>query len=54
MAQLDHQAHWLATQNIARFEQHLKTETDISRRKMLENLLVLEREKLSVINAAAR
>jgi hypothetical protein len=40
---------WLMTENIARFEQLLKTESDTCHRKMLEGLLVLEREKLKDI-----
>ena len=54
MGQRDHQAHWVATENIARFEQQLKNETDTCQRKLLEGLLVLEREKLKAIYAAER
>jgi hypothetical protein len=54
MGQRDHQAHWIATENIARFEQQLKAETDTCQRKLLEGLLVLEREKLKAIYAADR
>jgi hypothetical protein len=51
MGQRDHQAHWIARENIARFEQQLTTETDTCRRKLLEGLIVLEREKLRAIAA---
>lgn len=37
-----------------RFEEQLKTESDICRRKLLEGLMVLEREKLRSISASAR
>ena len=40
--------------NIARFEQQIKSETDTCQRKLLEGLLVLEREKLKTIYAADR
>jgi hypothetical protein len=43
----DHLAQWVVTENIARFEEKLKTETDSSQRKLLENLLSLERKKLT-------
>jgi hypothetical protein len=50
----DRQTHWIATENIARFEQQLKTETDTCQRKLLEGLMVLERQKIKAINAARR
>lgn len=37
---------WLMTENIARFERLMKTESDTCHRKMLEGLLVRERQKL--------
>ena len=46
MAQIDHHDHWVITENIARFQAKLKSETDTCQRKLLEGLLVLEREKL--------
>lgn len=42
---------WLMTENIARFERLLKTETDACQRKMLEGLLAMERLKLKNILA---
>lgn len=54
MGQRDHQAHWIATKNIVRFEQQLKNETDTCQRKLLEGLIVLEREKLNAIYAVER
>jgi hypothetical protein len=50
MASRDHRAHWIAAENIARFEHQLTTERDTCERKMLEGLLVLEREKLRALN----
>ena len=49
MAQIDRQARWVTTENIARFQEQLKSETDTCRRKLLEGLLVLERERLKVM-----
>ena len=54
MGQVDHQLHWVTTQNIARFQEQLKTETDICQRKFLEGLLVLERERLKALSASDR
>lgn len=54
MGQIDQQMHWVTTQNIARVQEQLKTETDICQRKFLEGLLVLEREKLKAISAPDR
>jgi hypothetical protein len=51
MAQFQ-QAHWVATENITRFEQQLKTKPDTYQRKLLESLIVLEQEKLKAIEAA--
>ena len=51
MAQLDDQAHWVTTQNIARFQEQLKSETDTCQRKLLEGLLVLERERLRAMSS---
>lgn len=45
MTQQSDQAHWVATANIARFEEQLKSERDTCQRKTLEALIVLEREK---------
>jgi hypothetical protein len=42
---------WVAVENIARFEHQLEAETDTCQRKLLEGLLVLEREKLKTISA---
>ena len=50
MAQFDRQARWVTTENIARFQEQLKSETDTCQRKLLEGLLVLEREKLRMIS----
>ena len=47
-------AHWLATANIARFEGQLKTEADTCQRKFLQDLIVLEREKLKAIYTPGR
>lgn len=44
------QAHWIATENIARFEHQLKHETDTCERKLLEALTLLEQEKLKAIS----
>ena len=41
-------------ENIAKFEQQLKPESDTCQRKLLEGLLVLEREKLKAIFTADR
>jgi hypothetical protein len=49
VAQFDRQAHWVITENIARFQEQLKSEADTCRRKLLEGLLVLERERLKVM-----
>lgn len=38
---------WIATENIARFQLKLSTETDICERKFLEGLIALERAKLA-------
>ena len=54
MAQWDHHEHWVVTENIARFEQKLKHEPDICQRKLLEGLLVLERQKLKAVSAPTR
>ena len=54
MGQRDHQAQWIAEENITRFEQQLKTEKDTCQRKLLEGLIVLEREKLKAMYAAER
>jgi hypothetical protein len=43
------QAHWIATANIERFEEQLKTEADTCQRKLLQGLIVLEQEKLKAI-----
>jgi len=51
MAQFDHQAHWVVTENIARFEDKLKRETDTCQRKLLEGLLVVERERLRAMSS---
>lgn len=48
MAQFD-RAHWIATANIERFEEQLKAEADTCQRKLLQGLIVLEREKLKAI-----
>ena len=54
MAQFDRQARWVTTENIARFQEQLKSETDTCQRKLLEGLLVLEREKLKAISPVPR
>ncbi len=54
MAQLDQQNHWAITENIARFQEQLKSETDVCQRRLLEGLLVLEREKLKMIASSPR
>lgn len=41
-------------ENIIRFEQQLKSETDTCQRKLLEGLLALEREKLKTALASER
>ena len=43
---------WVTVENIAKFEQQIKSETDTCQRKLLEGLLVLEREKLKTIYAS--
>ena len=43
------QAHWIATANIKRFEELLKTEGDICQRQLLQSLIVLEQEKFKTI-----
>ncbi len=45
---------WVTVENIAKFEQQIKSETDTCQRKLLEGLLVLEREKLKSIFATDR
>ena len=45
---------WIAVENIANFEKQLKAETDTCQHKLLEGLLVLEREKLKSITASER
>jgi hypothetical protein len=45
---------WLAVENIAKFEQQLRAESDTCQRKLLEGLLVLERERLKAATAAGR
>jgi hypothetical protein len=45
---------WVTVENIAKFEQQLKPESDTCQRKLLEGLLVLEREKLKAIFTADR
>ena len=54
MAQLDRQTYWVVTENIARFQEQLKTESDIGQRKLLQGLLVLEREKLRALSESDR
>lgn len=49
MAELDSQVRWVITENIARFQEQLKSEPDICQRKLLEGLLVLERERLKAM-----
>ena len=51
MAQFDRQAHWIVTENIARFQEQLKSMPDASQRKILEGLLLLEREKLRTMSS---
>jgi hypothetical protein len=51
VAQFDRQAVWIAEENIARFQEQLKSETDICQRKLLEGLLVIEREKLRMTSS---
>ena len=45
---------WVTEENIARFERQLKSETDTCQRKLLEGLLVLERQKLKTAFAPER
>ena len=45
---------WVTEENIVKFEQQLKSETDTCQRKLLEGLLVLEREKLKTAYASER
>jgi hypothetical protein len=45
---------WIAEVNIANFEQQLKFETDTCQRKLLQGLLVLEREKLKTLKLSER
>ena len=45
---------WVAVQNIAKFQERLKSETDTCQRKLLGSLLVLEREKLKAATASGR
>jgi hypothetical protein len=45
---------WVTVENIAKFEQQIKSKTDTCQRKLLEGLLVLEREKLKTIYASER
>jgi hypothetical protein len=54
MAQLDRQTYWVVTENIARFQEQLKTESDIGQRKLLQGLLVLERGKLRALSESDR
>ena len=51
MHQHDRQAHWMATENVARFQALMDTETDTCQRKLLDGLIVLEKEKLRKIDA---
>lgn len=46
MAQFDKTAHWVATENILRYQEQLKSETDTCQRKLLEGLIAIERGKL--------
>ncbi len=46
------QQSWIIEENIGRFENRLKAETEPFRRKVLEDLLVAEREKLKSILAS--
>jgi hypothetical protein len=41
------QDHWIAIENIARFQAKLKFETDAGQRDLLEELIVIEKAKLS-------
>jgi hypothetical protein len=50
--QIDYQ--WVTVENIAKFERQIKSETDTCQRKLLEGLLVLEREKLKTMLASER
>jgi hypothetical protein len=43
---------WVTEENIVKFEQQLKSETDTCQRKLLEGLLVLEHEKLKTAYAS--
>ncbi len=43
---------WVAEENIAKFQERLNSETDTCQRKLLEGLLVLEREKLKAATAS--
>jgi hypothetical protein len=45
---------WVAKENITKFEERLRSETDTCQRKLLEGLLVLEREKLKAATASRR
>lgn len=36
---------WIVTENIARFQEQLKAETDESQRKLLETLLLKEQDR---------
>ena len=54
MNQHDRQTHWMATENVARFQALMDTETDTCQRKLLEGLIVLEKEKLKKIDLADR
>jgi hypothetical protein len=45
---------WVAAENIGRFEKLILSETDTCQRKLLEGLLVLEREKHKAIYASSR
>ncbi len=54
MAQVDQHIHWVIAENIARFQEQLKFETDICRRKLLEGLLVLECERLRMVSSPSR
>ena len=53
MAQ-QHYDQWVTVENIAKFQQQLKFETDTCQRKLLEGLLVLERERLKTLIASKR
>jgi len=43
---------WVTQENIVRFERQLNSETDTCQRKLLEGLLVLERQKLKTAYAS--